>query len=75
VTPAHGGKRRRVYRSGLWLETWGRPVWSPSGKYLAFAVGLSEDREKSGVYIVNADGTGLRRLVDAPTEAAWQPRP
>jgi len=75
VARANGSKRRRLYRSALWLETWGRPVWSPGGRYIAFAVGLSEDREKSGIYIVNADGTGLRRLVDAPTEAAWQPSP
>jgi Tol biopolymer transport system component len=73
VAPLDGGKYRRLYRSDLWLETWGRPVWSPDGSHIAFAVGLSEDREKSGIYIVNADGTGLRRLVDAPTEAAWEP--
>jgi TolB protein len=73
VAPLDGGKHRRLYRSDLYLETWSRPVWSPSGRHIAFGVGLSEDREKSGIYIVNADGTGLRKLVEAPTEAAWQP--
>jgi Tol biopolymer transport system component len=72
---ANGSERRRLYRSGSGLETWGRPVWSPGGKYIAFGVGLTGDAENSGIYVVKADGTGLRRVAAAPTDAAWQPGP
>lgn len=45
------------------------PAWSPDGRRLAF--------ERAGrIYVVNRDGTGLRRLTDRPTDArqpAWSP--
>ena len=37
------------------------PTWSPDGKWLIF---LTPERYKAHVYIVAADGTGLRKLAD-----------
>jgi Tol biopolymer transport system component len=50
------------------------PTWSPDGKRLAFAA--SRGSEPRGIYVVNVDGSGLRRLTrgsaldDSP---AWSP--
>jgi len=45
------------------------PAWSPNGRRLAF--------ERAGrIYVVNRDGTGLRRVTARPTDArqpAWSP--
>lgn len=46
----------------------GTPVWSPDGKSIAFGMtpaGATLESE-SEVYVVAADGTGLRRLTNAP---------
>jgi dipeptidyl aminopeptidase/acylaminoacyl peptidase len=40
--------------------------WSPDGREIAFD-------EKSGIYVVNADGTDLRRIVARGVEPAWSP--
>jgi TolB protein len=56
-----------------------RPVWSPSGKQLAFLefnwVGniKSEPRNGRAICIVNADGSGLHRLTPWNLKAANQP--
>jgi Tol biopolymer transport system component len=72
IVNVDGTGRRLLYRSACCIGTWGRPRWSPDGKWLVFGVGLSEDRARSGIYLIQADGTRLRRLAGAPTEAAWQ---
>jgi Tol biopolymer transport system component len=40
-----------------------QPTWSPDGRQLAF-VHRTADRE-SDIYVMNADGTGEKRLIDA----------
>ena len=40
--------------------------WSPDGREVAFD-------DNNGIYIVNADGTGLRRLVARGGDPAWSP--
>jgi Tol biopolymer transport system component len=70
-----GSERRLLYRSACCIETWGRPIWSPDGKYVAFGVGVRSEPARSGIFVIKADGTGLRRVATAPTEAAWQPIP
>jgi dipeptidyl aminopeptidase/acylaminoacyl peptidase len=42
------------------------PQWSPDGREIAF-------NEHNGIYIINADGTGLRRLVANGAFPAWSP--
>lgn len=41
---------------------WGGPVWSPTGRRLAFTGGNSKDGRYALIYVVNSDGSGLRRL-------------
>jgi Tol biopolymer transport system component len=49
------------------------PVWSPDGRMLAFV----RRNTRLGVYVVNADGSGMRNLTPRPMEAyaapAWSP--
>ena len=47
-------RRQRVVRTAGGFED-GEPAWSPDGHKLAF-------RGSKGIWVVNADGTGLRRL-------------
>jgi Tol biopolymer transport system component len=42
------------------------PSWSPDGKKIAFTPGNS-------VYIINADGSNLRKLINDVTDPAWSP--
>jgi TolB protein len=58
-----------VFGAGLASD----PVWSPDGRMIAF---VRLDRRR-GVYVVNADGSGVRNLTPKPAEAyaapAWSP--
>jgi TolB protein len=44
------------------------PVWSPDGKWIAFAMRPkgATDPEESEIYVMGADGRGFRRLTHAP---------
>lgn len=47
------------------------PAWSPDGRRLAFA-----SVRRGGIFVVNADGGGLRRVTRSPTldlQPAWSP--
>jgi Tol biopolymer transport system component len=52
------------------------PAWSPDGRKLSF-VRLDTGRARSPVYVVNADGSGLRNLTPKPVGTyaapAWSP--
>jgi hypothetical protein len=51
------------------------PTWSPDGKHIAFSRwhgALAE--ESQGIYVVNANGSGLKRLTHSnDREPAWSP--
>jgi len=51
-----------------------QPAWSPDGTRIAFVSVRNGDA--ADVYVMNADGTGERRLTDHPavdTDPAWSP--
>ena len=67
---ADGSGKERLYRSGCCYEGLrAPPIWSPDGRLIAFSADSA-----GGTFVINADGTGLRRL--SPTlfsELSWQP--
>jgi Tol biopolymer transport system component len=65
---ADGRGQRRL--AGLQGRDDDRPTFSPDGRWLAFASQGADGT--SAVYVVRADGTGLRRLT-AGTAPAWHP--
>ena len=56
IVPATGGQARQLTSNAAWD---GRPVWSPSGKQIAFA---SEREGSMDLYLMSANGGELRRL-------------
>lgn len=49
------------------------PIWSPDGTQIAFA---SQQDSQYEVFVINVDGSGLRRLTDHPTwdyAPVWRP--
>jgi Tol biopolymer transport system component len=76
VIEADGSQPRRLYHGPCCIGTWAAPIWSPDGRYIAFAVGqLTPDPERTGIFVMRADGTELRKLAAEVAEVTWQPRP
>ena len=51
------------------------PCWSPDGKRIAFT---SDRNYSTNLYVVRADGTGLKRIVNSPADCympSWQRTP
>jgi hypothetical protein len=74
---ADGSGKERLYRSPCCLFLYASPIWSPNGRQIAFSFGVGpivSARAANGTYVVNADGTGLRRVSDAiPDTLSWEP--
>ncbi|MCL6450513.1 MAG: Ig-like domain-containing protein [Acetobacteraceae bacterium] len=74
VVPAEGGSPRLVVASGAdeVIKT-ANPAWSPDGQRIAFTSHRDGNYE---IYLMNADGTGLRNLTRHPAtdnSATWSP--
>src|SRR6266511_1713409 len=57
----------------VWFEY---PAWSPDGTRIAFMGQTPEGTENYEIYVMNADGTGRRRLTDSPASdgfPSWSP--
>jgi Tol biopolymer transport system component len=63
--------RRLSYRTAMSID------WSPDSKRIVFTSLSRADPYKGDVYVVRANGTGLRRLTSTPnvseTDAVWSP--
>ena len=78
VINADGTGRRQLTRPRSPHTSWGPVAWSPSGRRIAYSGRL---RRNTGgyadLYIVNADGSGTRRLKAFPREddqnPSWSP--
>jgi Tol biopolymer transport system component len=53
-----------------YMVQWGAPSWSPDGSLLAYT--SQDEKQNQNIYIVNADGTG-KRLVLNDTFKQWSP--
>jgi Tol biopolymer transport system component len=62
------GSDVRPLGADVWVEY---PAWSPDGRRLAFMGQTPEGSENYEIYVVGADGTGLRRLTDSPGPDGW----
>jgi dipeptidyl aminopeptidase/acylaminoacyl peptidase len=71
VMNADGGQKQRLYRSSQRLNNYAPPIWSPSGKQIAFSIFTDAE---SGLMIMNADGSALHRIAPEVETLAWQPR-
>jgi TolB protein len=67
---ADGSAKTRLYRSGCCVMDWAGPIWSPDGRLIAFSANSA-----GGTFVMNADGTGLRRLSPTTAALSWQPLP
>jgi Tol biopolymer transport system component len=78
VTAANGGDKVKILdpvQTYLGRAT-ANPSWSPDGKVLAVAANIWTDTQfDTGIFIVNADGTGLSVVpgIDAAFDPAWRP--
>ena len=67
------GERRLVPRNGTNPMWFGPPVgsaWSSDGRMLAFSISTIRN-ENSDLYVINADGSGLRRLTRNPAQDSF----
>jgi Tol biopolymer transport system component len=77
VIDANGGGLTRLTEAALRQA----PSWSPDGCRLVFAASSGPQRSGSvadrsaptDLFVINADGTGLRKLTDTPDEHEWAP--
>ena len=71
--PLNGGRAKQITTPGAGLGDYGAR-WSPRGDALLFLRGGAVDND---LYVVNADGTGLRQLTNTPNRAefstSWTP--
>lgn len=66
LDPSNGESRRLTSA----IDSW-QPSWSPDGRLLAF-IGAMKG-EDNYLFVMNADGSDLRRLVRAGSTGAWSP--
>ena len=55
---------RQVKRLTNWPSPEGRAAWSPDGARIAFLSGKGQGKHEWGLWVMNANGTGKRKLVD-----------
>jgi TolB protein len=67
-TRADGSRLGQLTRNGGWNEA---PVFSPDGRRLTFLRG--RDRYSLNLWLMNADGSGQRRLSKYSSWPAWSP--
>jgi Tol biopolymer transport system component len=76
VIKADGSERRRPYQGRCCIGSWAAPIWSPDGRYIAFGDGqLMYDPAHSGIFVMKADGTELRKLTTEVADITWQRKP
>ena len=67
IDAANASYRQLIPPDGLATD----PSWSPDGQRIVFARFAPD----GGIYVMNADGSGVKRLTRDGRAPAWQPRP
>lgn len=62
------GAARRLTRDNLSHE----PSWSPNGRSIVFSKFARNGRGR-GIYVMRADGSGVRRIVAGSSDPVWSP--
>ncbi|WP_299764498.1 DUF5050 domain-containing protein [uncultured Dokdonia sp.] len=52
------------------IDDW-YPSWSPDGTQIIFSNATGKDKKDRTIYVMNADGTGIRKLIDHGSQAEW----
>ena len=78
VLPGGGGKRSvaRLTADARGALEDPQPAWSPDGKWIVFCQFRTGSVERSDLWVVGADGRGLRRLTSSPgldMDPTWAP--
>lgn len=67
-----GGGLVRLTSDPAWDDS--MPTWSPAGDKIAFVRVYVEDPWESGIYVMDADGTDIQRIVAGPCQyPKWSP--
>lgn len=69
-----GSQPRRLDIEGAVTGTVLGPKWSPDGRWIVFTTQTGANFFGDRIWIVRADGTGLKRLVPIPDSENFQPR-
>jgi TolB protein len=67
---ADGSAARRITNDTT-SASWGRPSWSPAGTQILYS--SRGDDDEWATYVMNTDGTEVRRLADSSRDGAWSP--
>ncbi len=62
-----GSHQKRLTHSAI--DDW-YPSWSPDGAQIIFSNATSEGNDRN-IYVMNADGTGVRKLIAHGSQAEW----
>jgi TolB protein len=62
------GTGRTIVTPGVWVEY---PAWSPDGTRIAFMSQVPSEGAQYDIFVMNADGSGVRRLTTAPADDGW----
>jgi Tol biopolymer transport system component len=73
VMSSQNGESRQITFEANPAITVGVPVWSPIGRSIAFVSSKGHTGFDFGVWLVDADGTNLRNVVEKGLGIAWSP--
>ena len=69
VSPAEGGEARRIATPGTGENS--SATWSPNGRWIAFTGFQDVTHPETDLYVVRADGSGLRQLRSYSHDPQW----
>lgn len=62
------GTGRTVVKPGVFVEY---PAWSPDGGRIAFMSQVAEEGSQYDIFVMDADGSDVRRLTTEPSDDGW----